>query len=57
MPIIINELEILPEPSSEHGPSQTTPGPEEEAPTIPEPPAILGVERRYAQRRRRLWAD
>lgn len=57
MPIIINEFEILPEPSSERGPSPVPAKPEEEETTVPDALAILRVERRFWQRRRRLWAD
>jgi hypothetical protein len=57
MPIIINEFEVLPEPSSEHGPSPVPAKTEEEETTVPDVLAILRVERQFLQRRRRLWAD
>jgi hypothetical protein len=58
MPIIINEFEILPEPSSERGMASPASKPEaEEETTVPDALAILRVERVFWQRRRRLWAD
>ena len=56
MPIIINEFEILPEPSRERPPAAGQPQAEPEL-TVPEPMAILRVQRLFWQRRRRLWAD
>lgn len=58
MPIIINELEIIPaaEPEAQEqrgGDSQ----PEIMPPAPPDPFDILRVEQIYRERRRRLWAD
>lgn len=58
MPIIINELEIVP-PTAPEVPDQS-PGDMREAaqpPTPPDPFDILRVEQIYRERRRRLWAD
>ena len=58
MPIVVNEFEILPEPSGEQRSSGSSSQP---AATIDpaglDPWAIIRVERTAKQRRRRLWAD
>jgi hypothetical protein len=58
MAIVINEIEIVPEPASppREPTEQDGQGPSDE-PAVPEPEEIIRVLRLFAQRKRRLWAD
>ena len=57
MPIVINELEIVPEPSPNAADAGAREPQREEQPAIPEPWEILKVERIHLARLERVRAD